>query len=228
VDILESESHMTAGSHHMFAFREQGLADTPLQNCGGLEFTEFVHSAQTPDQVLTYPPGVGRYLPASDGVRILAHYLNTTAAPIHAQVTVTFNYVDTNQVQYHAAEIFLNNATVRVPPGQSTATHTYSLPQNIKLLGGVSHMHRHAVSFTATTSDGRVLYQGTDWNEPKEAVFDPPMDISAGTRITWSCNYNNTTGTTLTFGESAATNEMCIFTGTFYPAPGGTGLSSLF
>lgn len=228
VDILYSESHMTPGSHHMFAFREPGLSDGPLQGCGGLEFTEFVHSAQTPDQVLTYPAGVGRFFPASDGIRILAHYLNTGTSPLHAQVTVTFNYVDTNQVQYHAAQIFLNNATLRVPPGQSTVSHSYSLPQDIKLLGGVSHMHRHATGFTSSTSDGRVLYEGTDWNEPKEAVFDPPMEISAGTRITWACTYNNTSGSTLTFGESAATNEMCIFSGTFYPAPGGNGLSSLF
>lgn len=228
VDFLYSESFMTPGSHHMFAFREPGLTNSPLQNCNGLEFTEFVHSAQTPQQVLSYPAGVGRYFPASDGVRILAHYLNTTSSALHAQVTVTFHYVDSSQVQAHAAEIFLNNATVRVRPGQSTVSHSYSLPYDIKLLGGVSHMHRTGVGFTSSTSDGRIIYQGTDWNEPKEATFDPPMDIGAGTTITWACSYNNTTGTTLTFGESAATNEMCIFSGTFYPAPGGNGISSLF
>jgi hypothetical protein len=228
VDFVQSESVMSAGSHHMFAFREQGLTDGSLVDCSGLEFTEFVHSAQTPEQTLTYPSGVGRYFPATDGVRILAHYLNTTSKSLHAQVSVTFHYVDTSQVQAHAAGIFLNIATLFVRPGQSTVSHSYTLPYDIKLLGGVSHMHRHAVSFTSSTSDGRVIYQGTDWNEPKEAVFDPPMDIGAGTSISWSCSYNNTTGQTLTFGESAATNEMCIFSGTFYPAPGGTGINSLF
>jgi hypothetical protein len=228
VDILYSESTMTPGSHHMFAFREQGLGNGGLVDCGGLEFTEFIHSAQTPSQVLSYPPGVGRFFPGSDGIRILAHYLNTTSKPLHAQVELRLDYVDTDQVQAHAAEIFLNNLAIRVRPGQSTASHSYTVPYDIKLLGGVSHMHRTGVGFTSSTSDGRVIYEGTDWNEPKEATFDPPMEIAAGTGITWSCSYNNTSNTTLTFGESAATNEMCIFSGTFYPAPGGTGLSSLF
>lgn len=34
-----------------------------------------------------------------------------------------------------------------------------------------------------------------------------------------TCDYDNETDQTLTFGESAATNEMCIFVGAYYPPP---------
>ncbi len=39
--------------------------------------------------------------------------------------------------------------------------------------------------------------------------------------ITWTCTYNNETGGTLTFGDSAEKNEMCIFLARFYSAPSG-------
>jgi hypothetical protein len=52
------------------------------------------------------------------------------------------------------------------------------------------------------------------------------MDIKKGTAINWACTYQNGTGKALTFGEHAQTNEMCIFSGLYYPAPGGAGIVS--
>jgi hypothetical protein len=93
-------------------------------------------------------------------------------------------------------------------------------------MSGVSHMHKQGVGFVARTSDGRVLYQGTDWDEPEPTVHNPALLIRSGTSITWECTYNNATGRTLTFGESVQ-NEMCIFSGMFYPSPGGGNINSL-
>ena len=67
----------------------------------------------------------------------------------------------------------------------------------------VSHMHSHAVGFTAETSTGKILYQGSNWNEPEPTLYDPPLDLPAGTAINWTCNYQNDTGRNITFGESA-------------------------
>jgi hypothetical protein len=85
-------------------------------------------------------------------------------------------------------------------------------------------MHRHAVGFTSSTSDGRMLFETKDWEGPRPASFDPPMDIAAGTTITWSCSFQNDTGKTLGFGESASTNEMCIFNGIYFPSPDGSSI----
>jgi len=62
-----------------------------------------------------------------------------------------------------------------------------------------------------------MLYQTTNWDDPP--LEAKSIDLAAGDQIQWSCTYNNDTGGILTFGESAATNEMCIFTGQYYPAP---------
>jgi hypothetical protein len=81
-------------------------------------------------------------------------------------------------------------------------------------------MHKQGIHFVATTSTGQTLYDGTEWAEPTPKSFNPPLHLASGTRITWACTYNNTTGKTLTFGESAGTNEMCIFPGEFYNSTG--------
>jgi hypothetical protein len=52
------------------------------------------------------------------------------------------------------------------------------------------------------------------------------MAIAAGTVITWVCTYNNMTGMTLTFGESANTDEMCILAGMAYPKTAGVALGT--
>jgi hypothetical protein len=227
VAILQSESVMSAGSHHFAAFRIAGLTTAAVQDCpaGGLEAHEFIHASQQLDQVTSYPPGVGRFLPATDGIRLMVHFLNTTGQTLHvAATTFTMNYVDADQVQSKAGGVFLNNLGIMVPPGVSSASKSFTLPSDIKLLVAVSHMHEHAVGFTSSTSDGRMLYETKQWSEPKAASFDPPIDIVAGTGITWTCSFQNDTGQTLTFGESASKNEMCIFNGVYYPSPDGSSI----
>jgi hypothetical protein len=93
----------------------------------------------------------------------------------------------------------------------------------------VSHMHSRAVSFNATVNEtGDVLYQTTQWSEPVPKSFNPPLTLHAGNTITWTCSFNNTTGSTLTFGESATQNEMCILVGTVYPTTAGVELGTSF
>lgn len=228
IAILESESNISPGSHHFAAFRIEGLTAADIENCpsGGLEAHEFVHAAQTLVQKTSYPKGVGRFLPASDGLRLMVHYLNTTTDTLHVQARFSMKYVDANDIEYKAGGVFLNNLGLSVPPGKSSVTKSYTLESDMKWLVAVSHMHEHAVGFTSATDDGRDIYQGKDWNEPKVTEFDPPLEMSAGTTVTWTCDYQNDTGDTFTFGESAAKNEMCILNGVYYPtADDGSSLT---
>jgi hypothetical protein len=243
VAILESKSEMTAGSHHMFVFRLStqgfyggmsnlgpGNTKGPIVDCpgGGTEFHPYVHTAQTLSQEFTYPPGLGQAFNSDETARVMVHYLNTTSDPIPANVTVTMKYVGADQVKALAASVFLNSLGIQVPPGKSTQSFTYTLPLDVNLLGAAGHMHRRGIHFSGSAVDAAGkstdLYATDDWNEPVAAAFSPPIALANGTAINWSCTYSNDTGKTLRFGESASTNEMCIFTGTYYPAPGGGGI----
>ncbi|HVW24837.1 MAG TPA: hypothetical protein VHC69_05675, partial [Polyangiaceae bacterium] len=243
IAIVDSKSVMTVGSHHLFVFRlsqggfyggtpNLGANDTkgPLVDCpsGGTEFHPFVHGAQTPEQETTYPAGIGQAFNSDETVRIMVHYLNTTSDLIDAGVTVTLKYVDASAVKNLAAAVFLNAIGLKVPPGTSTQSYTYQMPMDVNLLGAAGHMHRRGTQFTgaAVLPDGtkQMLYTTDTWDEPMAASFSPAIALPSGTSIHWACTYANDTGMTLRFGESANSNEMCIFTGTYYPAPGGNGI----
>ncbi len=88
-----------------------------------------------------------------------------------------------------------------------------------------SHMHARGVDFVATTDDtaasARIgaLYQTTTWSEPQPRAlpYDPPVTVHAGSIITYSCTYDNPSDETFVQGQSAATNEMCILDGMYWP-----------
>jgi len=86
-------------------------------------------------------------------------------------------------------------------------------------------MHKQGSNFIATTDDPvaaatlGTLYQENDWDEPHPRTypFNPPATLHAGTHITFSCDFSNPTSATITFGQSAEKNEMCILHGMYWP-----------
>lgn len=223
--IQRSESTMTPGSHHLHLFYGASDASRNLASCSGFEFHPLLHAAQTPDAVSQYPAGMAAKLQGSQGVRLQVHYLNTTSNPLNVDANVKLTTVDASTVTKWVAQLYFNRVGLSVPPGPSVSvTTTCTIPQTygpIGLLGGVSHMHRRATHFVASTSTGVNLYETDQWDEPVPNEYNPPVALNPGDKITWTCTYNNNTGQTLTFGDSASVNEMCIFTGRFYSSPTG-------
>ena len=62
---------------------------------------------------------------------------------------------------------------------------------------------------------GETLYDVASWEAPPK-TFTPARPLTATQHIDFTCTYKNDTSETLTFGESAATNEMCILLGQYY------------
>ena len=221
-EIQKFESHMAAGSHHVLLFYKQNVvANGALEDCSGLEFAATPYGSQRSNDSVTFPAGVAALIPGGTGLRIQSHYLNATQAAITATVQITFHKAAAGSVKDHAGVLFLVNPNLSIPSTGMpfTIAKRCRIPRDINLVGAGSHMHQHAVGFQAT-SGGNMIYQTTDWNEPQPAEFAPPMKLTAGSTVDFSCTWVNNTGTTLTFGESARTNEMCIFSAQFYPITG--------
>ncbi len=218
VAVLSSETFMTAGSHHLFVFMQQNAADGPLEKCSGLEFGSYLHLSQQSQQRTTRPPGVGTFFSHELGFRVQVHYLNTSPDPVHVEIAVTVRADDPLAVPMLASQLFINTGFIDVPafsPGH--ARQTCKVPKDINLYTAGSHMHKHGTYFTARTSDGQLLYETNEWEEPEPWTFDPPRRLKAGTEIQIDCDYRNDTASVLRFGESADTNEMCIFAGNYFP-----------
>jgi hypothetical protein len=224
VDIKTYSLDMGTGSHHMFAFYATGATNGAIAACpsGGLTFGPFTFSAQSAQAAITYPSTVGATIPSGTGFQLMVHYLNTTAAPITSRVNLTMYIAKVGVVTNHAGSLFLNNATISVAstctaPTGCPSSQSYTLPQDVYILSADSHMHKYATNFVATTSTGITLFSTTQWAEPPSKVYSPPLHLTAGTSITWTCTDVNPTGQTLTFGESANINVMCISSNIFYP-----------
>jgi hypothetical protein len=90
------------------------------------------------------------------------------------------------------------------------------VPKPVNLIGASAHVHQHAVGFTAETN-GTQIYSYDGGKEPVPARYAPPIPLAANQGVTWTCSYINEGGTNLVFGESAVTNEMCVFGAIYYP-----------
>jgi len=232
---VETESFMTTGSHHMFLMEGGSNTNGPLETeqtnpngCNGLQFSTMVHSAQTPQTTLKYPAGVGAKLNGGTGLRMVAHYFNTSTAAVTPDVRVLLYVANPGEVTQLAGFLFGNVASINVQPGRTGQAHgTWTMPYDLSMLFFVSHMHSHATNFVATVN-GQVLYQTTEWDAPTPIEFNPMKQIAGGSVIDWTCSYDNTTGSiALQFGESAKTNEMCIINGRVI-TPNGDALTKVF
>jgi hypothetical protein len=226
--VLETDSFMTAGSHHLLVFIESGVRNESLGECSGSEFGPILHLAQRSQQRTGYPPGVGRLLSAKTGIRIQIHYLNATPRPIKTEIAVTVRADMPEAVPLHASGIFVNAEGIDVKPHSSGSVETRCpVMRDIKVLSMVSHMHRRGVRFTARADDGQLLYDTNLWSDPEPWTFEPPRDLKAGTWIGVHCDFENESDFSLSYGESANTNEMCILLGTYYPAASGESVTCL-
>jgi hypothetical protein len=222
VDVSAFESHMTAGSHHLLLFYKDGATDSAEEDCSGLEFAATPYSTQLPDDSVEFPAGVAALVKANTGFRLQSHYLNTTNQAIDAHVELTFHTVKPETVTAHAGVLFVVEPNFAIKPNSTKiVTHTCSLPYDMNVIKAGSHMHKHGTHFDATVG-AETVFETTTWDEPKPALFAPAKPLKGGDTLKFNCTFVNNSPNTLTFGESAETNEMCIFVSSFYPVPEGT------
>ncbi|APR77682.1 Hypothetical protein A7982_03029 [Minicystis rosea] len=218
-EVAKFESHMTPGSHHLLLFYKQGATDSPQEDCSGLEFAATPYSTQLPDDEITYPDGVAALIPPTTGLRMQSHYLNTTGQDLTAKVSITFHLAKSGTVTAHAGVLFVVDPKINIPPQQTgVVKHDCNLPFDMNLVKVSSHMHKHGTNFVSTIGD-KPVFNTTQWDEPTPALFSPAMSVKGGEPLSFSCTFKNDSAQALTFGESAESNEMCIFVGVYYPVP---------
>jgi hypothetical protein len=233
VDIVEIDGQMSSGSHHFFVFNMDPstlqTTASPLAPCpaAGLEFFPYIYLSQQPNWDVTYPqPNMGYPLVAANGLMMNLHFLNTGSTAIDAQATVTIHTAKPGVVTVPVGNLFLNNQSMSVPantpesaPIWQSASNTPITTFDYNILQSWSHMHQYGLKFETILSPSTTpFYTETNWNAPPVTNYWPnPIAVPSGTQITWQCQYYNPTSATMTFGDSALTNVMCIYFGQYYP-----------
>ena len=216
-------STLSGGSHHLLVTLRANAAGTGVTDCGNANLDGQVFDAQSQVSETTYPEGVAFTVPAGYGFRVEAHYLNTSDAVFDGRAQFEAVVDESGEELISAGPLLITTADLTIPPNgaPTTITKTCTLQKDMSLVEAVSHMHKRGTRFTAKRGD-EMLYEETDYAHPTRKVFDPPVQLKKGDGITFACTYVNTGTTTIKFGQSADTDEMCAMFGTYYPAPVGT------
>jgi hypothetical protein len=232
---LTSMSHeYTPGSHHLLLFRT-ALTELPSQgesivDCysGGADVMKnvrgVVYASQDARGITKLPDGVGLPLAAGSVMLMQTHYINSGASVLKAKVDIKLTLADPASVREEAGVLFFYDPFIHVPSGaRSSALMRCGISKDIHLLGGLSHMHKRGVGFEAFIdppsgeTTATPFYKTDDWEHPKGLATT--LDVPSGSRIRFRCDYS-AIGDSREFvqGQSAEDDEMCIFTGLYYPA----------
>lgn len=219
--VKEIESHDTVGSHHLLLLTAPpgDSAETDCTN-GVTADQLIIYGSQVPDSDMKFPDQVALRSKASQGLMLQSHYFNASDSVITANVEMVLHLAEPGTATIEAGVVQFANQEFTVPAGppDTTVTKTCTVPHAMNVLRANSHMHRHGVGFQAMTGS-TMLYETTSWSEPMPRAFEPAMALDQGAQVTWSCTYHNDTGSTIPYGPSADTNEMCNFSTIVYPMP---------
>ncbi len=234
------ESQMTPGSHHLIVFMTSTALKpdgTLVDGCGitggsgGLgNFPVWSYSAQTPTQSAPMPDGVGMEISANQHLYVQLHYLNTTDHDLTVHSTIngwTFKPTDTFM---KAAAFVTFNTQIAIPPADPAMTvypfkaTCSNTPVGVNFFAMSTHSHRR--SHETKVFDGATqILDSTDWEHPtiKSYLTDTPTwdFYKFNGQLSYECDYINDLNQEVRTGDSAATDEMCMAVGYFYPADGG-------
>jgi hypothetical protein len=216
------------GSSSQFGFSFPAQPDGTLQPCmfgGG----QWLYATSTPGQVIEMkmPDGVGLPMPAGAQIMLNMHFINPSSAPAYPQVKMNVLYA--KNVQYKAAAMVSFNTQINVPaatasgPGKQTVSGSCTAPTGSKFFVLTTHTHKHGVDTRVNYVSGGVttnLVNTTDWEHPDVALWNRPdfLTVRSGDSFTYSCSYVNDGSSPVVVGETAASNEMCMAIGYYFPA----------
>jgi hypothetical protein len=229
IDVIGFNSVQTLGGHHVILMvNKTDQPDSAPTTCGQSTAVDpkngsMIYISQVAQDAQRYPPQVGMSLQANASLMVQVHYLDATNMDLQVSTTIQVLAAATGTVSIPAAPLLYYAAQFSVPPGQSTVTTSCTMtnaqPYQFFMLAG--HMHSHGtdlqINYTPVGGSSSKIYETATWDSPQEENFSPALAVPSGSQFSWTCDYNNTTTTTVN-----DPNEMCAILGNYYPATQGS------
>lgn len=173
------------------------------------------------------PDGVGLPFPAAAQVMLNMHFINSGTSPVYPKIKMNFLYA--KNVQYKAAAMVSFNVSINVPPatssapGKQTVSGTCKAPVGSKFFAITTHTHKHGTEADVNYVSGghsTNIVKTTDWEHPDVGLWNAPefLTVKQGDSFAYSCSYSNSSTSAVVVGDTAATNEMCMAIGYYFPA----------
>ncbi len=236
-------SDMSPGSHHMIMFATTtetmpaGTISSSQCGVGGASaqnIPAWIFASQTAHAELALPTDDGAGKPLGQEIKagtpayLQMHYLNAGETDIKVHVTVNAEAYQATDAYTPTAPYITFNGSINIPAGAvgDVETQTCSTPAGAKFWMVSTHAHKQAVKTeikNGMPASTDIAFTSMDWEHPgAKAWMATPFYSFTGDKLTYSCTYNNTgsnAGRTVTTGDSAVTDEMCMATGYYFPAP---------
>jgi Copper type II ascorbate-dependent monooxygenase, C-terminal domain len=240
------QSWMSEGSSHHFILYKGGTVaagTAPSTSCS-LGANAWMYASSTPGQVITenMPANVGLALSENTQIILNLHFINPGSTTMYPQVKINLLYA--KDVKYQAGTMVSFNPSINVPaataagPGTQTVSGNCTAPVGANFFTMSTHTHKHATAawvdynhagssleivHTGTTANYPADQEpgsGTDWEHPGVGLWVTPnfLTVQSGDSFTYHCSYSNTSTQAVTVGETAASNEMCMAIGYYFPA----------
>jgi hypothetical protein len=233
VNVIRFAHRYSAGSHHFLVFATdldaipadlQGHYDCTNGNEPIMQHARGVlYGGQTPEGESSLPDGVHFPMKAHQVLMLQAHYINTSREDIHAKVQAGFDVGPAGAAGVEAGFLIFYDPFIYVPP-KATASSGIRCPgpkEDVTLIQAFTHYHQRGTGMRAwldpdvATRSDVPFYETSDWEHPNN--FSGPFKIPAGSYLRTRCDYVNPEAVEVIQGPNAATSEMCVLAGLYYP-----------
>ena len=234
LDVVRFEARMRGISHHFnlykvidgSAFDPVSVEESTTHDCSPAAEqlrgdAAYIFGSATPDRVMETPPGVAFHLEPGQRLILEYHAINYTLDPIEASVEIDLiGAAPGSAIAHHAEVMWFANWGFALQPGKvTTDTSKCSVPYAVEVFGLMSHFHELGTHFVVESIRGgeaEVVYEDDDWQHPKYQPFDPPMSLSAGDSLRWTCTWDNTRDGWV-MPNKGSKDEMCMVFAAAYP-----------
>lgn len=232
IDIQRILSSMNSASHHMILFFSdaQNRPDGTFEDCdmqfnGGNTARAFplpLYLTQESEGSLEMPAGVAMQLRGRQPLMLQLHYLNASKEPMEAKAKLSLVRATGS---FERASLFATyNTQIAVPPhGSQEVSGACAPPPGAQFFRMTTHAHKlmtfARVDRQRGTELADELVYNTDWEHPETVTWAPPyLTFAADERLHYACGYQNGGDAVVREGQSAATNEMCMAIGYYFPS----------
>jgi hypothetical protein len=221
------EAIIPLGTHHTVLTVGAPSHTDGVYDCNaGTNMNAQIHGSGVGTNPIEFPAGVAVKIEAGQQLLLNLHLFNFSDGALGGTSGTRIQMMAAADVVHEAESILMGKvATLVVPPGESTQVGTCLMNGDVTIFGMQPHMHQlgsHMKVVAESSATGDVVVWDAPYSFDEQIVsLVGPVEMETGDAIRVHCSYNNTTGSTVTFGDSSF-DEMC-FAGVYrYPVRGGT------
>jgi hypothetical protein len=236
-------SHMTAGGQQMILFvtpSDQHEPGTLLSSACGMLASGvgpvWTYSADTPDAEIALPGDDGQGHPIGQAIRadqpayLQIHFVNPGDQAMRAHAELTASAYDDGIEPTLAAPFIAYNTRIDLAaaadpaaPTTGTVSGSCSVAPDASFYRLSTHTFKQAVHSFVKDGDTTV-FDSVHWDTASDRTWDaaPFLRFTTG-KLSYQCEYQNPNSYRIQTGDSAATDEICVALGYFFPAADAAG-----